>query len=238
MPRREDRYSKNRENRSKRYDGYQYQDVDPEYDARTYTADSHHNHSTAPVALSGSSTNSRQSKPSLVNYEYGSDDSPVVNSGSHRKKEKRRSRSRSRSESIASSKRDKKDSKKSKKKKKSRSNSRERDSSVSKKNKATKRHADSITRSPTAVPKAQSPDIIEVEQPPPPKRRASPPRQYAANSSPPATKAHPASPPRAYQSGRGSRKESETEVRSRRSRDRSPLHRERRSSKSPTSPYG
>lgn len=221
MSRRDERHgSSGRRNESRRYDGYKYQDIDPEYDARTYTGESRHN---PPVTqTSSSSGNSRQPKPSLVNYDYASDDSPIVHTSSHKKRDRKRSASRS---PTAVSKREKKDSKKSKKKKKSRSISRDRESS-------SKRHK-SKKSSPSPAPHPQSPEIIKIVSPP--KRRASPPRQYsqtAAKVPPP-----PGSPPRAYQSGGKSRKDHDTDTRMHRSRDRTPpVH--RRSSKSPTSPFG
>lgn len=224
MSRRDDRSSNSgsRRNESRRNEGYRYQEVDPEYDARTYTSADSRN--VAPVTQSGVSSSSRPQRASLVNYDYASDDSPVVSS-MQQKKDKRRSRSRS----PAISKKEKRESKKSKKKKKSRSNSRDRENSSSKRHKSKKHSA-----SPLPI---QSPETDDIKIIPTPdvvsRRKASPPRQYAHGPS--SVKEPAASPPKAYQFNKG-RKDSELESRMQRSRDRSPTY--RRSSKSPTSPFG
>lgn len=195
MPRRDDRYARNRDQERRSSDNYgRYHDVDPEYDARTYasspTNDYPGNHPGGNVG---------GSRP-LVDYDYASDDND-----SHRSNNAALQRERRRSRSRSPSRKEKKESKKSKKKKKSRSKSRERDSSG-------KRY-----KSRQSV----SPGAIDSQIPPPAedygRRRNSPPKQYAQNS----PHRPPASPPRAYQSGR-SRLDGEEE---RMRRSRSPVNR-------------
>lgn len=222
MPRRDDRHSSGSGSGSRRYDGYRYQEVDPEYDARTYTSsDPRH---TMPVPQS-----QPISRTSLVNYDYGSDDSPIIVSAHnvHKKKDRRRSRSIS----PEHSKKEKKELKKSKKKKKTRSVSRERENppGINKKHKSKR----TTPPSPHLHSQQQVGDDIRVLASPS-KRKTSPPRQYANNPSPPREPV--LSPPRAYQSAGGKiRKDFDAGSRLHRTRDRSPNYRH---PKSPTSPFG
>lgn len=222
MSRREDRLSSGsgssrRNDGGRRYDGHRHQEIDPEYDARTYTSlDSRH---MAPVPQSGLPS-SKQQRPSLVNYDYASDDSPkLLNSGSKKKEKDKR---RSPSLSPVLSKKERKEAKKSKKKKKARSISRERENSNNKRPKLKR-----VTSPPMHAQPHMEDDIRIVS---PTKRRLSPPRQYAYGSP---QREPPASPPRAYQAVSGKGRDYGSRLQ--RSRDRSPLHRH---PKSPTSPFG